>query len=95
MVSINDSDAIREAHYSSMLAADCGLFEQDYDPFLGCTVYENIKKKGLVDSIKKSKNKENFIPEFHFFMPDLNYIKMIRKDKQTLLFYDGRDEEDK
>lgn len=95
VISINDSEGIREAHYNSMLVAECGLFKQDYDPFLGCTVAEDIKNKGIVEATRKSGNEENYIPEFHFFMPDLNYIKMIRKDKKTLLFYDGRDEEDK
>lgn len=92
---MNDPDGIKKSHHNSMLVSNCGLFEEDYDPFLGCTVAEGIYRNKANGDLKEGKNEENNIPEFHFFMPDFNYIKMIRKDKNTLLFYDGRDEEDK
>lgn len=89
-----DSNGIKASHYSSLLVSSCGLFKEDYDPFLGSTINEYMKSKNMNMNSQGIKNPEENVPELHFFIPDLKYLKMIRKDKNTLLFNDGRDEED-
>ncbi|KAL6931230.1 hypothetical protein ACO0R3_002691 [Hanseniaspora guilliermondii] len=92
--SLLDQDGIRASHYSSLLVSNCGLFKEDYDPLLGLTIDEYMKLKNNKSNYSINKNQEDNVPELHFFLPDFKYLKMIRRDKKTLLFNDGRDEED-
>lgn len=90
-----DSNGIGASHYSSLLISSCGLFKEDYDSLLGSPIDEYMRAhKHININCQGIKNPEENIPELHFFIPDLKYLKMIRKDKNTLLFNDGRDEED-
>lgn len=57
----------------------------------------NLKKKALTaeQKTKLFAEKEKSMDGIFLLMPNLYFIKMVRRDKATLLFTDGRDVLDK
>ncbi|OBA25066.1 hypothetical protein HANVADRAFT_4127 [Hanseniaspora valbyensis NRRL Y-1626] len=91
------SDNVLMEHKKLKLSLFTGLFASDYDPILNTTTEKYLLSNSNLDFNKnenqekwKDIKKESSLDLF----PDLDFVKMVRKDKMTLLFADGRDEDE-
>ncbi|KAL6926967.1 hypothetical protein ACO0SA_004053 [Hanseniaspora valbyensis] len=91
------SDDVLMEHKKLKLSLLTGLFASDYDPILNTTTEKYLLSYSNLDFDKnenqekwKDVKKESSLDLF----PNLDFVKMVRKDKMTLLFADGRDDDD-